>query len=170
MTPDEISKALGPSDEDQFSTIFRRLVKSSDDLVGLIAYGIYKQSKRDWIIQYKEKHKRRPNSDAMNDYHDHFTDTDLDRFRNEAEGMMVAFSDVIVADKRPYIEKEIRELEFSALKRDIQVEIKNSTKLSTAILASVIAWFISLAIIALVVVVMNRDVLISAFRTALGID
>ncbi|MGL4727845.1 MAG: hypothetical protein ACRCWO_03725 [Bosea sp. (in: a-proteobacteria)] len=41
--------------------IFSQLVKSDEDVIGLVAYALYKQSKRDWMIAFGNAHKRAPN-------------------------------------------------------------------------------------------------------------
>ena len=51
------------SAEDLRNPMFAKLVEREDDTVGLLAYALYKQSKRDWLIAFTESHGRSP-SDA----------------------------------------------------------------------------------------------------------
>ena len=42
------------SDPDsQYNTVYERLVLRDDDLVGLIAYALYKQRKRAWVVDFQ---------------------------------------------------------------------------------------------------------------------
>jgi hypothetical protein len=63
-----------------YNTIYERLVRD-DDLVGLDAYAIYKQSKRDWIKRHYQRHGVRPTPEPLDDYFDRYSDADLSRFR-----------------------------------------------------------------------------------------
>jgi hypothetical protein len=48
------------SAEDLRNPMFAKLVERDDDTVGLLAYALYKQSKRDWLIAFHETHARAP--------------------------------------------------------------------------------------------------------------
>jgi hypothetical protein len=51
-----------------YNLIFETLVTSEDDLVGFVAYGLYKQSKRDWFIAFAKEHRRAPNAVEIRSY------------------------------------------------------------------------------------------------------
>jgi hypothetical protein len=46
--------------EEPRNPMFAKLVEREDDTVGLLAYALYKQSKRDWLIAFHELHARTP--------------------------------------------------------------------------------------------------------------
>jgi hypothetical protein len=46
--------------EDLRNPIFELLVQSESDLTGLLAYSLYKQNKRDWLIAFRATHGRDP--------------------------------------------------------------------------------------------------------------
>lgn len=48
--------------------MFSLLVRDDDDMVGLVAYALYKQSKRDWMIAFADRADRPPNPDEMQAY------------------------------------------------------------------------------------------------------
>ncbi|HSV28675.1 MAG TPA: hypothetical protein VLL76_03925 [Candidatus Omnitrophota bacterium] len=89
-----------------YNPVYERLVRGDDDLVGLVAYGLYKQSKRDWIKRYFDKHGASPSDDLLLDYVDRYSDADLNRFREQAEDMMLRFAEVMVEDRAPLIREE----------------------------------------------------------------
>ncbi len=46
--------------EDGRNPLFELLVKDESDVAGLLAYSLYKQTKRDWLIAYQATHGRDP--------------------------------------------------------------------------------------------------------------
>jgi len=124
-------------------------------LVGLVAYGIYKQAKRDWIIRFREKRGQKPGAEELDGYHDHFSQSDLDRFRTQAEAMMLSFAEVIVEDRRPEIEQAVRNQEFLATKPEIIQEIKERTSFWGSVTANMVAWGLSLAVTIAVIAIFN---------------
>jgi hypothetical protein len=58
---DESSAQLG-------APLFRKLVAADEDLVGLVAYGLYKQNKYEWLAAFEKSCGRRPTADESNAY------------------------------------------------------------------------------------------------------
>jgi hypothetical protein len=54
--------ALGmtAAEDRNLNPVFELLVQGESDLVGLLAYGLYKQNKRDWLIAHKARDGREP--------------------------------------------------------------------------------------------------------------
>ena len=48
--------------------IFEMLVSGDNDIVGLVAYSIYKQNKRDWLMAFSKSRGREPNEDEVAAY------------------------------------------------------------------------------------------------------
>src|SRR3546814_15200792 len=46
--------------EREYNRIFEMLVTASDDLVGLVAYALYKRHKRDWLLALRSKREPTP--------------------------------------------------------------------------------------------------------------
>jgi hypothetical protein len=57
-----LTHALETNDDPHRNPIFELLVKSENDVVGLLAYGLYKQNKRDWLIAFQANHGRAPDA------------------------------------------------------------------------------------------------------------
>ncbi|HYD67615.1 hypothetical protein [Azospirillum sp.] len=172
MTDATIDPALS-TDETQagvYNTVFERLVRSPDDVVGLVAYGIYKQGKRDWLARYRRKHGRAPDDRALEAYHDHISDTDLERLRNDAERMMLAFAEVIVEDRAPEIQRQAQIRNLTDIEDRILKRIDERTRFSDSLKANLTAWLISLVVIITVVLVINYRAVWAAFKQAIGIS
>ena len=48
--------------------VFQKLVTKDDDIIGLIAYAIYKQNKLDWLVAYAKTRERPPGDDEIAAY------------------------------------------------------------------------------------------------------
>jgi hypothetical protein len=48
--------------------VFALLVEGEDDVAGLVAYSLYKQSKRDWMMEFSGRNGRTPNDDEIDSY------------------------------------------------------------------------------------------------------
>ena len=93
----------------EYNSIFETLVGESganSDIVGIIAYGRYKQAKREWAAQIRIKYSRGPTDEELRSYVTTWTQSRLDGARQEAEQVLVRFADEVVAGARPGIEKE----------------------------------------------------------------
>jgi hypothetical protein len=56
------------SEERERNEVFGSLVKGDDDIVGLVAYSIYKQNKHDWLVAFNKAKAREPNEDEAFSY------------------------------------------------------------------------------------------------------
>ena len=54
--------------EGESNAVFGSLVTGDSDIVGLVAYSIYKQNKHDWLIAYNKAVGRKPNDAELNAY------------------------------------------------------------------------------------------------------
>lgn len=57
-----------PVAEAAYNPMFSELVWADDDVVGLVAYALYKQNKRDWFTAFEATNARRPSSAELNSY------------------------------------------------------------------------------------------------------
>ena len=61
--------ALSVSDmSDERNPVFEMLVSGDNDIIGLVAYSIYKQNKRDWLIAFAAARGREPTEDERLSY------------------------------------------------------------------------------------------------------
>lgn len=76
-----------------YNSIYEKLVKSEDDLIGLIAYAIYKKHKIEFITSIKEKEGREPTTDECKIFFNaSTTESQLAKYRNDAQSIL---SDVV---------------------------------------------------------------------------
>lgn len=56
--------------EREYNFIFEKIVGGPDDIVGLIAYGIYKKKKIEFIHEFRAKNDRGPSEAELRSFHD----------------------------------------------------------------------------------------------------
>nr|DAZ05552.1 MAG TPA: hypothetical protein [Caudoviricetes sp.] len=122
--------------ERKYNFIYEQLVKAEDDLLGLVAYGIYKRHKIEFITKIKETKKRDPNDEECESFFvSSTTESQLKKYRNDAETLL---SDMVMNAAG----EEIQEYEKEML-RDYQNNIKKVLPSNTkSVLLSVFAAFI----------------------------
>lgn len=75
--------------EKQYNFIYEQLVISDDDLVGLVAYGIYKKHKIEFITRFKEQHDREPEKGECEAFFiTSTTESQLAKYRDQAENLL----------------------------------------------------------------------------------
>lgn len=56
------------AEERERNAVFGSLVKGDEDIVGLVAYSIYKQNKHDWLVAFNKAKDREPNESEAYSY------------------------------------------------------------------------------------------------------
>jgi hypothetical protein len=79
-------------------------VSGDDDVIGLVAYSIYKQDKRDFLVQWREQHGASPNPAQVQAFvATVLTPGQQQRYRIAARTILDAFADASAAAARPEI-------------------------------------------------------------------
>lgn len=66
--PSTSAPASVSAEERERNTVFGNLVTGDDDIVGLVAYSIYKQNKHDWLVAFNKAKGREPNEAEASSY------------------------------------------------------------------------------------------------------
>lgn len=90
---------------------FTKLVRNDDDLVGMIAYTIYKKEKLNWIEQYKVKTNNEPDYATVQSQFNIDTDSDskIQGYHRRAENTLNEFLNELVADEIEQYKSQIRD-------------------------------------------------------------
>ena len=87
-----------------YNTMYERLVDGSSNTVqGYIAYGLYKNAKREWIRQFEAEKGRAPRPAEVQGYVDAYTAQMRDVFEAQAAGVLAQFAEGAVSDAKPGI-------------------------------------------------------------------
>lgn len=89
-----------------YNEVFERLVVAPDDIEGFIAYGLYKQAKREWLVDFIAEHDRRPRPAELEAFSRHWTPTTLQSLRETAESALSAYAQSAVQDETPTIQRD----------------------------------------------------------------
>ena len=72
--------------------IYSKLVRDDDDIIGMVAYGIYKKHKIEFIESVKQAHNREPNDEEWHAFAiSTNTDSQLNKYVSQAENMLATF-------------------------------------------------------------------------------
>jgi hypothetical protein len=86
----------GPDEHYIHSDIWERLIGSaSDDLIGIVAYGLYQKEKREWIDYIASTKGCKPSRDEVQQFSYSYRDSALTKLLSQAEGRLSAFGDEI---------------------------------------------------------------------------
>lgn len=89
----------------EFNIIYKKLVKDETDIIGHIAYSIYKAKKVEFIENFKEERKRFPSKEEINIFHR--TSLESMQFYNErATTILQSFSNAVLDEAFEEMEDE----------------------------------------------------------------
>ena len=79
--------------------VFPRFFKNGDEqppkLIGLIAYGIYEEARREWVDAFKRREGRYPAPDELHVYQTSWTSSRLEGLNNAAVQLLARYADSI---------------------------------------------------------------------------
>lgn len=97
-------------DGPEYNPIFEQLVDGNADqhneLVGIVAYALYKRAKREWALDMRDRTGRKPTEEQLSDYIRSWTSSRLEGLKTEAAGILAAFADYVVQEQEPRILKD----------------------------------------------------------------
>ncbi|PIB90441.1 hypothetical protein [Caulobacter sp. FWC2] len=89
-----------------YNPVFDQLVRASDDIEGFIAYGLYKQAKREWLLDHRAREGRAPTMAELRGFSRQWTPTTLQAFRETADGALSAYAQITLEDQTPSIQRD----------------------------------------------------------------
>ena len=118
---------------------YEQLVSGEDDLIGLIAYSLYKKDKRDFYIGWMEQHGGPPQADHVRA----FSATVLTlgqqlRYRTAARDMIDAYAKTVADAEKPLIEKGAVTERFEEAARKVEESIRWYRQIPAGIVAGIV--------------------------------
>lgn len=90
----------------QYNFLYNQLVENENDIVGHVAYSLYKSSKVDYITEFKKKNGREPKESDLEKFHDiSCLDNTVKRYRMQAMSILQAFLDDTLSSTVKQIEE-----------------------------------------------------------------
>ena len=111
-----------------YNYIYQRLVEDSTDIVGHIAYSLYKADKVEYINQFKAKNNREPDEHELQPFHDaSCLEGALTRYRESAISILAEFLDNTLSETAHQLEREVQSTYKENIK-EATVELRPLTK------------------------------------------
>jgi hypothetical protein len=128
---------------------YEQLVSGDDDLIGLIAYALYKKDKRDFYLGWQEQHGSAPQADHVRA----FTATVLTlgqqlRYRTAARDMIDAYAKTVADAEKPLIEKGAVTERFEEAARKVEESIRWYRQIPAGIVAGLVFAAVLVAVVA----------------------
>lgn len=92
-----------------YNFIYEKLVTNEQDVVGHVAYALYKSSKIEYIEKYKQEHNgQTPSESDLKPFHDiSCTQSSIDRYRTKALEITGNFLDITLSESIKQIEHDL---------------------------------------------------------------
>ena len=128
---------------------YEQLVSGDDDLIGLIAYALYKKDKRDFYLGWQEQHGSAPQADHVRA----FTATVLTlgqqlRYRTAARDMIDAYAKTVADAEKPLIEKGAVTDRFEEAARKVEESVRWYRQIPAGIVAGLVFAAVLVAVVA----------------------
>jgi hypothetical protein len=126
---------------------YEQLVSGDDDLIGLIAYSLYKKDKRDFTIGWMEQHGGPPQAEHVRA----FTTTVLTlgqqlRYRTAARDMIDAYAKTVSDAEKPLIEKGAVTERFEEAARKVEDSLRWYRQIPAGIVAGIVLAIVVVAV------------------------
>jgi hypothetical protein len=96
----------GAAAEDYYNPIFEVLSGKNDPLVAAVAYSLYKQAKREWVLNFRATHGRRPSLSEHRVHAQTQTEQILSAYTAMASQVLAAYADAAIMGAAPRILKD----------------------------------------------------------------
>src|SRR5215210_5930383 len=78
-----------------FPRFFNEGEEQQPKLVGLIAYGLYEEARREWVGTFKGREGRYPTSEELRTYEGSWTSSRLEGLKNAAVQILASYADSV---------------------------------------------------------------------------
>jgi hypothetical protein len=137
------------SDSGEVSRAYEQLVSGDDDLIGLIAYALYKKDKRDFYINWIEQHGGPPQPDHVRAFSASVLTLGQQlRYRTAARDMIDAYAKTVSDAEKPLIERGAVTERFETAARKVEDSIRWYRQIPAGIVAGLVFAVVVIAVVA----------------------
>lgn len=126
--------------------VFDLLEVETDDIQNMVAYALYKRHKREWARGIREKTGSDPTPEQDAEFAGVVaTESSLQRFRDSAGNMLVAFANQVVDEERDNIEEE-------AVPKRVETALQTlerSGSFKNQVISGILSSFVTIAVLVL---------------------
>lgn len=146
-----------------YNKVYSSLVQDDADIVGLIAYGLYKNDKRQQIINFKAKNDNRNPNKNQKEQIESVLSARLEYYQEKANQLLdTTVEQLITENKDTIYTTYFKSHEYSLLENKINGIVKNTkpksllSELKVEVLGN-LAWLIILVIVSILIYFNNDD-------------
>lgn len=146
-----------------YNKVYSSLVQDDADIVGLIAYGLYKNEKRQQIINFKVRNSNKNPNKSQKEQIENLLSSRLEYYQEKANKLLDKTVEQLIKENKDTIYTTyFKSHEYSQLELKINVIEKNTTpksllsELKVEILGN-LAWLIILVIFSILIYFYNGD-------------
>jgi hypothetical protein len=157
LAPAEVPRSVNVAQRYIHSDLFERLVKDADDLVGLVAYGLYQQRKREWMAAHEKMRGSAPTEDDLKAHALNYQQSMIDAIKTEAEGILFAFSDEIMEAKKPQMISDALNARTTEELASLRSSIRKISSYRHHIIGHVIGFFVLVGLVVAVTLAIKYE-------------
>lgn len=143
----------------KYNYIYSRLVEGKGDIIGYIAYALYKEAKIEYINRFKEENSgKEPDEDDLKTFHDITSaGASVESYKYLASGILQTFLDNTLEETKTQVEENLNRNHIGLIKKAIEPIKPPSMKASYfhGTMQSVLGAFIFMGIMCILVFVLN---------------
>lgn len=143
-------------DEAGHSDIFTRLA-AKDDLIGLVAYGVYQRRKRTWMDDFRKECGRYPDWPERRAYAFGHRQDAIDALKDEAESILGAFAQKAIDDRAGELQAEALGAETRSVLRQINTRITKLGGYGHAIIGHVLGFITLVGLVVLLALALRFE-------------
>lgn len=106
--PSGLKKVLSNSDVVQYNKVYDTLVSSEKDIVGQLAYCLYKQSKQKYIREFESRNNRSPTDEELNNHVECSEINKLADYRKQAKSTVKELLSQAAEQKKGELEDDFK--------------------------------------------------------------
>lgn len=145
-----------PPEKRQYSRAFDNIVKDEDDVVGLLAYALFKRA-----IREEAQNGQHSNGDTRNP-----SRTVVETYRQAAERTLSEVINASLEAARPELQSSAALDAIDAAKSNLREHITIRTGFLQAIITNIVAWALTLVLTVLILLAFNRPDPVQTIRNA----
>lgn len=99
----------------KFNHIYNRIVKKENDIIGIVAYSIYKKNKTEYLKSKQESMNLEYLSDSDLEEFNRMSNTDsqIEGYKNEAKRILSEYSNILLSEKLHEIDNHYRKTTYT---------------------------------------------------------
>jgi hypothetical protein len=145
------------------SHIYNEAVSYDDDLIGLVAYGLYQKKKRRWILAFEVKNQRSPSETEVKDYCFTYQKHEVQELRVQAETLLYGVAEQLLQERMPGIRETALNSRLTQELGELRSDIRAISGYRHHIVGHVVGFFVLVLLASFVTFALSHEPSIAGF-------